>query len=461
MSSGNATSRAGLKVRVFSAALQGHPEVTLQGRRRAAQRTIADIAAAIAPASPVGTEQEQQAAADIVSAVRQRGDAAVLEYTRLFDWPRATAAGLRVRPREIEEAQRSISSRTRKALATAIERIRNFHQVRKPSDWLQIGPDGAVLGHRFTPVDSAAVYVPAGTAPLPSSLIMGAVAAQVAGVPRIVVATPPRRDGTINPVMLATAGLLGLKEIYKAGGAQAIAALAFGTKTIPAVDKITGPGIVYVQIAKRMVFGQVGIDGLYGPSELVILADDSANPHWLAADLAAQAEHVPVAGPGPVVALVTPSRRLLTATAAALHRHVKQFGSAVRRSIEQAGALVHVKSLDQGADLVNLLAPEHLQVSTRNPLAILPKIRHAGCIVMGHWSTVPVGDYLAGPNHLLPTGRSARFSSGLSAAEFMKASSVIGISADWLAKYGPTVRHLATLEGLTAHAQAVAVRERK
>jgi histidinol dehydrogenase len=416
---------------------------------------LAKIAQAIGAAPPVGTPAEQAAVADIVEAVRTRGDAALLEYTRRFDWPRATVSRLRATRAELKAAPASLSARDREALQFAISRVRRYHEGQRPADSLRIDDDGSVIGNRFVPLDSVGVY-----ATVASSLIMAAVPAQVAGVRRIAVATPPGRDGKGRGGVFAAASLLGLTEVYKVGGAQAIAALGLGTKALPAVDKVVGAGNIYVTIAKRMLYGTVGIDGLYGPSELTIIADETASPEWLAADLAAQAEHVPVVGSLPVVALVSPSKRLIRQTRAALKTllaDLKQ-GEKTARAISQGGAFVIVRDLRQAAALSNLLAPEHLQISVREPLAILTMIRHAGCIVLGHQTTVPIGDYAAGPSHVLPTGRSARFSSGLHVSDFVKRSSVIAVSPGWLDRYGALVERLAMLEGLQAHARAISAR---
>jgi len=420
-----------------------------------ARLAVDKIARAIAASPPVGTPQEQAAVADIVEAVRARGDVGLLEYTRRFDWPRATVSRLRATRAQLKAAPSSLSARDREALQFAISRVRRYHEGQKPADTLRIDEDGSVIGNRFVPLDSAGIY-----ATVASSLIMAAVPAQVAGVRRIAVATPPGRDGKGRGGVLAAASLLGLTELYKVGGAQAIAAVALGTKTITAVDKVVGAGNIYVTIAKRMLYGTVGIDGLYGPSELTIIADETASPEWLAADLAAQAEHVPVVGALPVVALISPSKRVVRETCAALKTLLADLrqGEKTARAVCESGSFVIVRDLRQAAALSNLIAPEHLQISVREPLSILAMIRHAGCIVLGHQTTVPIGDYAAGPSHVLPTGRSARFSSGLHVSDFMKRSSVIAVSPGWLDRHGDMVERLAMLEGLQAHAKAISAR---
>jgi len=416
---------------------------------------LAKIAKAIASAPPVGTPQEQAAVAEILQAVGARGAAALLEYTRRFDWPQAAASRLRAAGSDLKAALSSISAAQRQVLETSIARVRSYHLGQRPSDSLHIGEDGGLLGTRFTPLDSVGIY-----ATVASSLIMAAVPAQVAGVRRIAVATPPGRDGKGRGGVLAVAALLGLGEVYRVGGAQAIAALGLGTGTIPAVDKVVGAGNIYVTIAKRMLFGTVGIDGLYGPSELTIIADETARPDWLAADLAAQAEHIPAVGALPVVVLISPSKRIIREARAALRSHLAALkqGEKIARCISSTGAFVAVRSLREAAALANLLAPEHLQLSVREPLSSLSMIRHAGCIVLGHQTTVPISDYAAGPSHILPTGRSARFSSGLHVVDFMKRSSVIAVSPAWIERQGEVVERLANLEGLQAHARAVSIR---
>jgi histidinol dehydrogenase len=422
-----------------------------------ARTPIAKIAQTIAAAPPIGTAAEQQAVAAIIEAVRSRGDAALLEYTRCFDWPRAAISRLRATNSDLKAALSAVSRTQRHALDAAIARVRAYHSGQRPSDSLRIGEDGSLLGTRFAPLDSVGIY-----ATVASSLIMAAVPAQVAGVRRIAVATPPGRDGKGRRGVLAVAALLGLGEVYKVGGAQAIAALGLGTKAIPATDKVVGAGNVYVTIAKRMLFGTVGIDGLYGPSELTIIADETARPDWLAADLAAQAEHIPVVGALPIVVLISPSKRIIRETRAALRSQLASLkqGEAIARCISSAGAFVTVRTLREAAALANLLAPEHLQLSVREPLSALSMIRHAGCIVLGHHTTVPISDYAAGPSHILPTGRSARFSSGLHVGDFMKRSSVIAVSPAWIERQGEVVERLANIEGLQAHARAVSIRRR-
>jgi len=400
-----------------------------------------------------------QAVRQIVTDVKQGGDAALLRYTRQFDWPEATAPGLRADQAELDAAWAGLPPSLRRALQAAVRNVRRFHERQRPTDWWELGDTGAVLGQKFTPVDAVGIYAPGGLAPYPSSLIMAAVPAQVAGVPRIVVASPPGQEGRLAAPLAAVAHLLGITEIYKMGGAQAIAALAYGTAAVPPVDKIVGPGNIYVNLAKTMVYGQVGTDGLYGPSELVLIADGTADPVVAAADLLSQAEH----GPDSPVCLITTSRPLLEQVAAELQRQLVQLErrSYAEQSLHECGTMALVRDLEEAAALCNLIAPEHALLMVEEPLALLPRIRHAGCILLGRSAPVTVGDYLAGPSHILPTGRTARFSSGLGVLDFMKRSSVIYTDQEWLRRSGPQAARLACYEGFGAHARAVVVRNRK
>ena len=417
------------------------------------------VAEAIAPARRGADSAAEESVRRIVAEVRERGDEAVVAHSRERDWPGADAASLRIAETEIRTAADAISADDRIALERAIGRVRAFHEKQRPKDLLDPDGEGALLGWRYTPIDSVGVNAPAAVAPLPSSLIMAAVPAQVAGVSRIVVITPPARDGSVNQGILAAAAMLDVIEVYRVGGPWAIAALAYGTATIPAVDKIVGPGNVYVNLAKALVAGVVGTDGFYGPSEVVVLADDAADPRLVAIDLAAQAEH----WEDSVAVLVTPSRDMIEQVESALEEALKGLGRAdtVRRCLERHGAAVLVRDLDEGAQLVNLLAPEHLELAVAEPQAVLPRIRHAGCILLGPDTPTAVSDYLAGPSHILPTGRSARFSSGLGVMDFLKRSSVVSVSREWLARNGPYVERLAKLEGLPAHRESVAMRMRR
>jgi len=393
----------------------------------------------------------------IIAAVRSRGDAAVLEFTRQFDWPEATLAGLRVTEAEIAAAAAAADPAVLEAMRRAAENIRRYHERQLPRDWFAELQPGLRLGQRHTPVDSAACYVPTSKASLPSSLLMSVVPAQVAGVPRIAVVGPCRRDGTLPAGVLAAAALLGITEIYKLGGAVAVAAMAYGTDTFPTLDTFVGPTNLFGTLAKRAVFGEVGIDGLYGPSDVTIIADGSAPAAWAAADMLSQAEH----GEDSPAILVTPDAAYAAAVAAAAEA---QLASAARRgylsvSLERFGGIIITRDLPEAAAMANLLAAEHLELLVADPEALLPAIRHAGAIFLGAYAPVPVGDYFAGPSHMLPTGRTARFSSGLGVATFLKRSSLIMPDADWLAANRAAIATLAAHEGLFAHAEAVERRE--
>ena len=421
-------------------------------------RTPREVAEALlAPAVSEAAEQEK-VVREIVAAVRARGDRALIEYTRRFDWPQAAPGKLRVTKREIEAARRKVGKRFLAAVRTAADRVRAFHEKQLPNDWFDLRVPGAVLGQKFTAIERVGIHVPGQSAALPSSLIMGLVPAQVAGVKELVFVTPPRKDGSVHPAILATAGELGAETIYRVGGAQAIAALAYGTKTIPRVDKIVGPGNIYVTLAKKLVYGDVGIEGLYGPSEVAILADGKADAKLIAADLLAQAEH----NSDSPVFLVTPARALVEPVTKEITRQLKALPrrKVARESLERFGGIVVTKSLEEGAEVVNELAPEHVQICTENPFAVLPKIRNAGAIFLGQTSPVPLGDYVIGPSHWLPTGRTARFSSGLGTMDFMKRSSVIYTSKKAVEAHAEVVKVLAEVEGLEGHVRAVEARLR-
>lgn len=420
------------------------------------QTPAAQIAAEVSPFALQLEPPAQDEVRKIVYDVLDHRNDAVIEYSRKFDWPEADAARLRVAAKEIRTAGDALPAADAAAIQAAIAHVREFHERHLPDDHMDPAEYGSVLGWRYTPIEAVGIYAPAGVAPLPSSLIMAAVPAQVAGVRRIAVVTPPARDGSVNRGILAAAAMLGITEVYRVGGPWAIAALAYGTATIPAVDKIVGAGNMYVNFAKAAVAGTVGIDGFYGPSEVVILADDQADPRLVAADLAAQAEH----SVDSLAVLVTPSRPLIEQVNAALGEAVGALSRAdiARQCLDQRGALVLVRDLDEGVELVNLLAPEHLELMVTAPEAVLAKIRNAGCILLGAGSPTAVSDYLAGPSHVLPTGRSARFSSGLGVMDFMKRSSVVSITPEWLARNAATVERLAALEGLDGHARSVRMR---
>ena len=393
--------------------------------------------------------------AAILAAVRERGDEALLDFTRRFDRFDPGPDGLRVSEAEIEAAQAACDPATLEALALAHGRIGRFHAEQRPQDRRFTDEHGIELGWRWSAIEAVGLYVPGGTASYPSSVLMNAVPAKVAGVERVVMVVPAP-GGAINPLVLAAARLAGVDEVYRVGGAQAIAALAYGTATIRPVAKIVGPGNAYVAAAKRRVFGTVGIDMVAGPSEVLILADESANPEWLAADLLAQAEHDEAAQS----ILVTTSGPLADEVEAALARQLADLPRAAiaGASWRDNGAVILVRSLDEAVPLVDRIAPEHLEIEAADADALADRVRNAGSIFLGSHTPEALGDYVAGPNHVLPTARSARFSSGLGVLDFMKRSTILRCSPAGLAAIGPAALALGRAEGLEAHARSVAMR---
>lgn len=391
----------------------------------------------------------------IIGDVRTRGDAALVDLTARHDGLDLTPETLRIPPEQIAAAAAQIGPEDRAALTLAASRVRAYHARQMPRDESFTDPEGATLGWRWTPVDAAGLYVPGGQASYPSSVLMNAVPARVAGVRRLVVCVPAP-GGQLNPLVLAACQIAGVDEVYRIGGAQAIAAMAYGTTTIPAVDKITGPGNAYVAAAKARVFGRVGIDMIAGPSEVVIIADASANPEWLALDLLAQAEHDADAQS----ILLTPDAELAGAVAAAVDHLLPALPRAAiaGASWHDHGAIIVTRDLAEAASLANRLAPEHLEICTDNPDAVAAQIRHAGAIFLGGWTPEAAGDYVSGPNHVLPTARSARFSSGLSVMDFLKRTTISRLTPGALAAIGPAAVRLAEAEGLGAHARSVAAR---
>ena len=395
------------------------------------------------------------AVAAIIDGVRQRGDAAVIEYTQKFDKQALTAVSLRVSGEEIARAAAACAPETLAALRLAAARIEDFHRRQLPADTDYTDAAGVRLGSCWRPIAAVGLYVPGGTASYPSSVLMNALPAKVAGVPRIAMCVPAPQ-GALNPLVLAAAQLAGVHEIYRIGGAQAVAALAYGTATIAAVDKIVGPGNAYVAAAKRRVFGVVGIDMIAGPSEILVLADAKNDPAWIAADLLSQAEHDSAAQS----ILIADDAGFADAVASALEDTLKTLP---RRAIageswRKFGAIIVVRNWDEAPALVDRLAPEHLAVAVEDPDALAAKIRNAGAIFLGRYTPEAVGDYVAGPNHVLPTSRSARFSSGLSTLDFLKRSSLVCCDAASLAAIGPAALTLARAEGLDAHALSIAIR---
>jgi histidinol dehydrogenase len=391
----------------------------------------------------------------IIADVRARGDAALVELTNKFDRANVTQDTLKLTAAETDAALQNVSEEQLAAIETAATRIESYHRRQIPEDMRYTDETGALLGWRWTSVESAGLYVPGGTASYPSSVLMNAIPAKVAGVARIVMVTPAS-GGSINPLVLAAARRAGVSDIYRIGGAQSVAALAYGTESIAAVDKIVGPGNAYVAAAKREVFGQVGIDSIAGPSEILVIADGQNNPEWIAADLLSQAEH----DPSSQSILITDDAGFADQVAAAVERQIATLPrkAIAEKSWNDYGAIIVVKSLDDAAPLADAIAPEHLEIATAEPEALLKKVRHAGAIFLGRHTPEAMGDYIAGPNHVLPTSRTARFSSGLSVLDFMKRTTLLGLDAASIAAIGPYAVTLAEAEGLEAHARSIAAR---
>lgn len=398
--------------------------------------------------------------AEIIKAVEERGDDALLEYTRKFDC-KDFEPPFRISQKEIARAAASVSSESRSYISDAAQNIRTFHEAQLDKSWFITRADGSILGQRVTPVDSAGLYVPGGQGgktPLISSLLMNAIPAQVAGCPRLALITPPMENGEVNPYLLAAAHLLDIDEVYKLGSAWGIAALALGTKTIPSVDVIAGPGNIYVTTAKRLIHGLVGIDMLAGPSEVLIIADSAAQPEYVAADMLSQAEHDGMAS----AICLTTDRRMADSIYAELNRQLVSLPRAdiAGRALNDWSCICVCSNIRVAVEVANFAAPEHLELSVRDPWSILPFIRHAGAVFMGQNSPEAVGDYFAGPNHVLPTLGTARFSSALSTQTFCKKTSIIAASKAFLYENKDAVAELARLEGLEAHARSVEIRNR-
>ena len=392
----------------------------------------------------------------IVDDVKARGDEALFEYTEKFDKVKVTKDTIRVTKEEIDEALKQVDPKLMEVMVKSMKNIRAFHEKQKQLSWFDTTPDGTILGQRVTPLDSAGLYVPGGKAAYPSSVLMNIIPAEVAGVNRIVMVTPPGKDGKVNPVTLAAAHIAGATEVYKVGGAQAIAALAFGTESIPKVNKIAGPGNIYVALAKKAVYGHVSIDSIAGPSEIMVLADESANAKFVAADLLSQAEHDELAS----AILVTTSKTLGEKVQEEIEGYLKKLSRAeiIEKSLENFGYILEAETLNEALEVVNAIASEHLEIVTANPFEVMTKVRNAGAIFIGEYSSEPLGDYFAGPNHVLPTNGTAKFFSPLSVDDFIKKSSIISYSREALEPLSEDIQKFAKAEGLTAHANSIRVR---
>ncbi|WP_440961116.1 histidinol dehydrogenase [Paenibacillus nitricinens] len=405
-----------------------------------------------------GTPEQNQVVKEIVTAIKKEGDTALLRYTEQFDRVTLTSNQLRVTPEELQAAYGRVEESFVSAIQAAATNIRAFHARQKRNSWMDLQPDGTILGQIIRPLKRVGVYVPGGKAAYPSSVLMNVIPAQIAGVPEIVMVTPPSTGGKegIDPYILVAAAEAGVNEIYRVGGAQAVAALAFGTESIAPVDKICGPGNIYVALAKREVYGAVDIDSIAGPSEIVVLADETAEPAYVAADLLSQAEHDEMAS----AILVTPSQSLADSVAAEVERQLQELPrqAIARSSVENYGAIIVVESMEEGISVVNRLAPEHLEIVVEDPMGLVGSIENAGAIFLGAYSSEPVGDYFAGPNHIIPTNGTARFSSPVDVDDFIKKSSLIYYSKEALLRDGKTIIELARREGLEGHARAIEIR---
>ena len=406
--------------------------------------------------SPSSYREHESTVREIIANVRENGDKAIFDYAERFDGVRLDSGNFRVSEEEIAEAVNKVGEELLNVMKDSMENIRAFHEKQVRQSFFTTADDGAVLGQRITPIARVGVYVPGGKAVYPSSVLMNVVPALVAGVPEIVMTTPCGKDGKVNANVLAAAHLLGIKEIYKTGGAQAIAALAFGTETIVKADKIVGPGNIFVALAKREVYGHVSIDSIAGPSEIMVLADETANAHFVAADLLSQAEHDEMAS----AILVTTSEKLAQDVSEEIDGYLKKLGrrEIIEKSLDNYGYALVAKNIDEAISVVNDIASEHLEIVTINPWETMTKVKNAGAIFLGSYSSEPLGDYFAGPNHVLPTNGTAKFFSPLSVDDFIKKSSVIAYSKEALEKIHEKIETFAKAEGLTAHANSIAVR---
>ena len=409
--------------------------------------------------SPNHYGQYESAVAEIIETVKKGGDEALFSYTEKFDHCKMDAAHIRVTREEIDEAYQKVDADFVEVMKKSAANIRAFHEKQLRNSWFDPKPDGTILGMKILPIAIAGVYVPGGKAAYPSSVLMNVLPAKVAGVERIIMTTPPGADGKVNPGTLVAAHIAGVDEIYKVGGAQAIAAMAFGTQSIPKVDKITGPGNIFVALAKKACFGYVSIDSIAGPSEILVIADETANPRYVATDLLSQAEHDEVAS----AILITTSKTLADQVSVEVDRFVANLSrrEIIEKSLNNYGYILLVDSLDEAADTANEIASEHLEILTKDPFAMMTKIRNAGAIFLGEYSSEPLGDYFAGPNHVLPTNGTARFFSPLNVDDFLKKTSIISYSRAALEKIHQDIECFADNEELTAHANSIRVRFEK
>ncbi|MDD6492770.1 MAG: histidinol dehydrogenase [Firmicutes bacterium] len=420
------------------------------------EQTRTNLLESLLKRSPNSYGQYEQTVNEIISNVREKGDEALFDYTSRFDKCVITKDSIQVTAEEIKEAYEKIDPALVEVMKKSAANITKFHQKQLHNSWIAPEENGTILGQKITPIEISGVYVPGGKAAYPSSVLMNVLPARVAGVSRIIMTTPPGKDGKVNPGTLVAADIAGVNEIYKVGGAQAIAAMAFGTESVPRVDKITGPGNIFVALAKKACFGYVSIDSIAGPSEILVLADETANPRYVAADLLSQAEHDEMAS----AILITTSKELAQQVSDEVTAFVQQLSrkEIIEKSLENYGYILIAEGMEQAIDAANEIASEHLEILTKNPYEVMTKIKNAGAIFLGEYSSEPLGDYFAGPNHILPTNGTARFFSPLNVDDFLKKTSIISYSQDALSKVHKDIELFAEKEGLTAHANSIKVR---
>ena len=420
------------------------------------KETTKDILENLLKRSPNQYGSYETAVREILAKIQEEGDGALFAYTKKFDRAEITEQNVRVTDEEIREAYETVDPALVDVIRKSLVNIRSYHEKQRQNSWFTSETNGTMLGQKVTALNRVGVYVPGGKAVYPSSVLMNIVPAKVAGVDRIIMTTPPGPDGKVNPSTLVAANEAGADEIYKAGGAQAIGALAYGTQSIPKVDKIVGPGNIFVALAKKAVYGHVSIDSIAGPSEILVLADDSANPRFVAADLLSQAEHDELAS----AILITTSRELAEKVSCEVDEFVKRLSrkEIIQKSLDQFGYILLAETMDQAVEAANAIASEHMEIVTRNPFEVMMKVRNAGAIFIGEYSSEPLGDYFAGPNHVLPTNGTAKFFSPLSVDDFIKKSSIVYYSREALKKIHKDVEQFAASEQLTAHANSIAVR---
>lgn len=423
---------------------------------RLTKESTKDILENLLKRSPNNYGKFEAAVADILANVKEKGDEALFSYTKEFDKVEVTPETIRVTEAEIEEAYKAVDASLLEVIRKALVNIRSYHEKQRQNSWFTSTENGTMLGQKVTPLNRVGVYVPGGKAVYPSSVLMNIVPAKVAGVPHIVMTTPPGKDGKVNPSTLVAAKEAGADEIYKVGGAQAVGALAYGTASIPKVDKIVGPGNIFVALAKKAVYGHVSIDSIAGPSEILVLADETANAHYVAADLLSQAEHDEMAS----AILITTSTELAQNVEKEIEGYLKVLSrkEIIEKSLENFGYILIAEDMDEAIEAANEIASEHMEIVTKNAFEVMMKVRNAGAIFIGEYSSEPLGDYFAGPNHVLPTNGTAKFFSALSVDDFIKKSSIVYYSRTALQEIHKDIIQFASSEQLTAHANSIAVR---